>query len=224
MSYFYDALLIILYIVFVTKYCKKGIMATLLGITGKITSIFVAITYMPFASNILYNSFVLKMVSSFYKSRIPGEIAATTGSVSEVTQNAGLIEQASEFLANHNIDASEILNEAGGRVQESLAERMADALAAPTANIISNILGFILLFVITFFAIKLVILIVDTVFKIPGLNFLNKLLGAIFGGIFASFIIYFIILIIGLTPYMETFKMNISHTYALKYFIQLFGV
>ncbi|MFA6947490.1 MAG: CvpA family protein [Eubacteriales bacterium] len=77
---------------------------------------------------------------------------------------------------------SQYYGEAVSEGSKNLSSGVARYIAAPVAQMISNVLAFLTIFAGVVIVLKLTAFILDLIFRLPGLNALNRIGGFIFGG------------------------------------------
>lgn len=106
--------------------------------------------------------------------------------------------------------------------------RFATAIAAPAANMIGAIIAFIVVYFVLKLFLRVIVCVVNAIFCLPGLRFLNKVLGAVAGVFFAAIFGWIVVTLVGYLftifagdgiAFIENF--NIEKTWIAKYFYQM---
>ncbi len=101
-----------------------------------------------------------------------------------------------------DIDVNEVVKDSGS----ALADRLAQTFAAPLVSIVSMVISFILLLIIFSVLFAILIRIVNAVFHLKPLAWLNRLLGFLFGFAFSFIIAWLISMLVGLVFGLEALQ------------------
>ena len=153
-----------------------------------------------------------------------GEDAATA-SAERLADGLPSVLQGVLHLFGVDIDRISASAEAAGG---SLLDGFAARIAEPTAAILGAVVAFVCLYFLTRLLLRLIVHLVSAIFSIPGLSFVNKLLGFAFGVFFALLTAW--VLTTALAFFFELLQANgiaffadfaIDKTYIAKYFYGL---
>lgn len=78
---------------------------------------------------------------------------------------------------------SQYYSDAVSEGSDSITSGIARYIASPVAQMISNVLAFITIFIGVVVVLKITAFILDLIFRLPGLNALNRIAGFVFGGV-----------------------------------------
>ena len=90
-----------------------------------------------------------------------------------------------------------------------------DAMTASLTDVVANIIIYVLAFIVVFLAVKIIFKLLNSIFKLPGLNFLNKLGGLIFGTVTGFLLVYVVLAVWGVST-LFTVPDILSESYLVK--------
>ncbi len=219
LNYILDGALIILALSVIILSGKKGFLSasknilalilTAVLITTMQITIFNALQSSPISMGV--RNIVVKNVSKNYEEKNISEDIDTTDQEKSI--------EACETLAYPKFMENSIKTTISGmtEIKNNLLEVIADSITLMILKVIGILLVFLVVKIMVFLIIKLL----ETLFKIPGLNSVNRFLGSILGIINALIIIYIICGAVSLfaPPEKQEFiREVISKTYLVKYF------
>jgi len=171
-----DIAVVLILIGFLIRGRIQGFVKSCLGFLPAAGALFITNTMYPYLSSFLRGTFIFDKVQ-VNVSRVLGlnsldtflELNMKDFQIINELNLPGFFKK--ELIANNN---SVIYNVLG-------ADTFGDYISAYVANACINALSIIVLFIATFIILKLLINMLDLVSKLPGINFLNKTLGAFLG-------------------------------------------
>jgi len=91
----------------------------------------------------------------------------------------------------------------GVGILDSVISDTQNAMAESLAGVVSNIIIYVLAFIVVFIVLKFLFKFLDSVFKLPGLNFLNKTGGLILGTATGFLLVYVVLAVWGTSTLFE---------------------
>ena len=237
-----DIIIIIVVLLIIWLAYRRGFIKSIMGFVSTIVSLIVAYAFYPNLTLFIKEKFLIDSIS--------GDISTTIQSFSAVIGNNGSsgvfnLEKLADGIVNNDTTASlvSMLQRYGQNIDEfvkklrSLANAseatvndvnvISEDVASPTATSIASIISFILIFVACILVFKLITYILDKIFKMPVLNFANKLLGVLFGILEAAVIAYVLSIILsslvtnlGVIAPSVFGTFNIDDTYVCKFLLE----
>ena len=187
MHYALDICLLIIIVLTVFMYCRKGLFKTLLGFGKTIISVILAFLFGKTIGELLADNFFNDKITDFvYNSllKVYGEdssifdlsqiIEKMPKSILQLTELCGVsIHQIAESYSNETAATTDQLHD------------IAVNIAFPVSKIISDICGYLIIFIVSYLLLVLVGMLLEVVTEIPVIRFVNRTLGFLFGCICA---------------------------------------
>ncbi len=179
-----DALILLVGIIIILTAARKGLIRAIMGLVSSVASFIVAYAYTPLLAEYIREHYVLERITGNISETLKGWAFDTSSDLYNLDR----------LLGSQNNDFSGVLNRYGVTL-EQIADRLrglvgvsetevntvAEEIASPTSTILSTVIAFLLLFVAAFLVLGVVTWILDSIFKLPVLSGINKLLGILFG-------------------------------------------
>lgn len=184
--YHFDKILLIFLLIFAIKGYRKGFILSVFGFLPFLGALIGTKILNPVFNKFLRGTFIFEKITNFISEKLDFSSAITnavSGSQTEIINNMKIPDFLKvKLIENNNSVVHEVLDTSG--IQDYITKFL--------ANGILNILCIIILFVGIYLIIKLIIRFFDTATKLPGLNFLNRVLGMIIGILKGIIIIWFV--------------------------------
>lgn len=190
MGYILDIILIAVVVLFVLLAAKKGFIASSKNIITLLLTVTLLASMQGVMLEALQNSplgdnikkMVSENVTKTYKAENLPEATDTTD-----TEKSVMICEAMSLPTFLSDSIEQSIREMS-EIKNNVMEVITDALTLLIMRVIAMLLLFILVRIFVFLAVKLL----DSLFKLPGLNAINKSLGAVIGIVNAFLVIYII--------------------------------
>lgn len=183
MSIIFDLIILLIMTVTVISAYKKGFVASLLSVLSSIVSgIATFIFYKPVAS-FINDNYVSKKVTDIIRDNISD--MTSNGDVEVLIRD--MPESFREFLSNFGISAEGIQQSfsESGLTANKFADDLSVRLASDISYLISCAVAVIAIFVVASIVCAILSYFINSIFKLPVLNFANKALGIAMGVISA---------------------------------------
>ena len=194
LKYAIDGAYVILAIVTVAVFTKRGFIASVFRFGRPITSAILAYFFGPRVSEIIYERFVYRGILGWVSARVEKALTATA----EALDIDGVIDSL-PFLVKQLIDADALKEkygmESGGL--QIMASEFAETVSHPLASLLSNLLAYAAVYFVAMLVLLVLFKILDGLFKLPILTGINKTLGALLGILAACFLLAAITYILG---------------------------
>lgn len=236
MSLIFDGLLIILCVVIVVVETKRGFIKSVMNLGSHIAALFVAYAFTPKLAKLFCDKFFLEKISS----GIRDTLKSLTENPSGQTYNLNklfedLPEPFTQILERYNVSLDSVSDKIKNVTDatEDAVNSLSDSISSGVANVLSSVAAFLVLFVGSIIVLKLVTLVLDSLFKLPVLSTANTTLGFLFGVVVALIVAFvFSLLSVKLIGAMnsispELFNQSvIDNSILLKFFANynIFGV
>ena len=183
MGYVVDLIIVVIAFCVIFNAWKKGFVKSVAGLVTGVVAFIAAYAFTPVLGEYIYKNFALETLS--------GGIAKTIGSLSRT--DAGKFDLASMFqdmpdalkqiIERYSVNTEKFGEMCAGVTEgtEATAEKVSEYIAAPIADTLSSAAAFIAIFVAALIVLKLLVFLIDLIFKLPVLNSTNKTLGLLFG-------------------------------------------
>ena len=237
MSLIFDGLLILLCVVIIVVETRRGFIKSVMNLGSHIAALFVAYAFTPKLAKFFNDNFFLEKISSGIRDTLKSLTENPSG---EGTYNlsklfSDLPEPFTEILDRYNVSLDSVSDQIKNVTDatEDAVNSLSDSISFGVANVLSSVAAFLLLFVGSILILKLVTLILDSLFKLPVLNSANKALGFLFGVVIALIIAFvFSILSVKLIGALNSISPDlfnqdvIDNSILLKFFANynIFGV
>ena len=176
-----DVILLIIAAICMIGGYRKGFIRSVMNLVTAAVSFLAAYALTPKLAEYISDKFIMNMISGDIKDTLDSLTSVNGGDLAKLF--ADMPEALSNMLARYNCDAS-IATAA------DTSDGLARVIASPAVNMISTAIAFLIIFIVAVIVMKILTLILDSVFKLPLLNGANKMLGLVFGAVTAIIIIW----------------------------------
>jgi uncharacterized membrane protein required for colicin V production len=184
MSLIVDIALLLLIVLTVYNGYRKGFIHEIMNLVTFFASYAAARYFTPFLGEHFKNTIVIKRVSE----SVTYSLNSLFGN--KLTGFADLFNEMpkafTDLISQYQTDQNSLVtfyesdvlpNVSTSGVSDAISRYIAD----PVATVLSNVLAFLTVFCVTLIVFKIITFILDTIFKIPVLKFLNRMCGAVLG-------------------------------------------
>ncbi len=222
MNYFIDFVFVLVAVIVVASFSKKGFIKAFFGFGKTIISVLAAYIFGPKLSKWFFENVFSEKINDKISDMLSSAIEKSGSTVEELIQNIP------EFLKKF-IDIDSLTSKFGADsiATQDIADQMSEAISNPAAAFLSNIVAYILVFILAMILLSIVAFILDRVFKLPVLHAINRLLGTALGVIVAfvdlcllSYVVSFLVSV--LSGKVDSLSGDIiNQTYIYKFFYNL---
>lgn len=211
-----DVIMALIIAILVILGIKRGFVKSFFKSTKIIFVILITVLIGSFVVSLCQEMFVGKMIEGRIGDKLVARAERETVSFGVDQMNEELpsivkkilpMNEIEEYLINHSGSSSERARAIGNKIEESLV------------ILISNILGYMIAFVISFFICSIAIFLLEKIFELPVLGWLNRV-GGLFWGVanaylVTSFLVCVVVLIFGSDFVNETFITKLIYNFGL---------
>lgn len=187
MSLLFDVIIIAVCIVTIVIGAKRGFVKSVMCLCSNIASFVLSWAFYPKLSLYIKNNWLQKALSDGIASTIKALSSSGAGG-NTVTYDLSRLftdmpEAFTRILNRYNTNFPELQTVYGNasNVVESTVDSLASAISSPVASMLSNTAAFAVIYFSAIFALMVISLILDLIFKLPILKTANTFLGALFG-------------------------------------------
>lgn len=214
MSLLLDIIILVIFILFVVNGVKKGFIKSILGMGVTIVAIIIAMNF----SAPLAGYFRTTVVYSSLTENLNEKIGAYVNDTMNEAKLSELIEAEPDgvisILEGFGTDLDAVRNEYKNLItsgEENIAAKISDYIVIPAAETISSALAILVVFVVSVLLLNLVLYLLDLIFKLPILNFANKLGGFVVGAALALLVSFVFCTVVEIAlPYLPGTGINID--------------
>jgi uncharacterized membrane protein required for colicin V production len=160
---------------------KKGFIRSVMNLVTAVVSFLAAYALTPRVAAYINEKFLMNMISGDIKDTLDSLTSVTGGDLVKLFSD--MPEALSNMLSRYNSDVT-------AATAADTSEGLARTIASPAVETISTAIAFLVIFIAAVIVMKLITLILDSVFKLPLLNGANKALGLVFGAATALVVIW----------------------------------
>ena len=194
MWFLLDVIIVLIFVLFAISGAKKGFIKSICGIVVTIASILIAMNLSAPVAEFFRDSVVYEQLTDNLHGKIEEYIsdAMDEQKLSELLSD--IPEGVSVLLAGFGTDADTVSEKYAEMVKNGetdIAQKLSDYVVEPAAKTISDALAVLAVFLASVIVLNIVVMLLDLVFKLPVLNFANKLGGFVMGaviGLLVSFV------------------------------------
>lgn len=190
-----DLVLILVIALYAVSGAKKGLIKALCGMGVTIVSLIIALNfYSPLAAY-----FRSTLIYEQMTENLSGKIEAYINDNADSQSFSELINDAPEsldiILKGFGTSLEDVSAKMDAMIESgetNLAAGLSDYIVKPAAKMLSNALAIIVMFIASLIVLNIALLLLDLIFKLPVLNFANKLGGFVAGaaiGLLISFVV-----------------------------------
>lgn len=222
MSYLIDVILLIVSIVIIAVFTKRGFIRSLFNYGKTLLAIAAAYFIGPKVGGLFYNKFVHGLIYNWVYS----QFNSVLDSVAQTIDIESIIE-ALPFVVKKFVSADEIKAKYGETIinAEAFFEEFSDFVSSPFAKLIANLLAYLLVFLVALLLLFVLNKIFDFLTRLPiihGVNtWLGFALGVIAAFVFLSLITYVFGLVTKIFGDIPQLEKIIENSYLLKLFNRL---
>ena len=219
MGIIFDLVIVAVVIFFLITSIRKGAVRSLIEFIGSLAAIVLAVVLSGVLSNLLFDLFVRG-----YFLRTIGETLQSAAGQGVAGQIAAVLESLPGFIANA-VDTSALIPQISGALSQSAEQAsivIVDFAIAPVIKMLMRAILVVLLYIILRLVVRLLAFTGDRIARLPVLNQLNGLCGAVLGlikGALAVLILTAVIRVV--VPMVEEPKVftsqNIQSSYIFQY-------
>ncbi len=210
MSYFFDIVVVAIIVVSIVLAIKKGFIKSLMGTVAVVVSLVLAWSLSTAVSAPIYNGFVYNYTEEKIEAALQKNEGGEIKLVEIIDKLPDYIE---ELLAENGIDKEQIAekyNKLLSQNEISPEKSIVMEVSKPIATLISRAIAFAVLFAVFMILLSVGIYIVDKICKLPGLNIMNKGLGAVVGAVKGLiFAVAISMIICNLMPFLSVLNESI---------------
>ena len=194
-----DIFIVVIFIICVYFGYKNGFVKSVMGIISFIIAVVTAQLFTPQLSEFIY----AKYIQPTFVNKIIEDLAAIIGRGTEnLDLNKLLAEIPKEFdkiVTNYGSNVDEVqtwLNTAVSNGTSDVNNYVANNLVEPLSKNISDFISFTIIFFAVLIVCSILVAVINSIVKLPGLNFINRLGGTLMGvmyGITWGYIIVFLV-------------------------------
>ena len=209
MNALFDIIIVGIIIFCVAFGYKNGFIRTIMNFASFLAGFFMARTFAPQFSDYLYTNHIKPNFVSAAADRIENFLTQNID-LNALANNASPPDNFVSMLRGYGFDLPDVqkwLQEAGTGAADNLdglKEFVASNLVEPAAKQFSYFLAFILILAAVVILLKIAVNVIDSLVKLPGLNFMNKTGGILLGIVYGIAVCYaFVFLASYFMPYLE---------------------
>lgn len=186
MSLILDGILLTVIIISIISGIKRGFIKTIMSFVSIIVAIFCGWMFTPQLAEYYNEHIFLRQMSESVENAINSLL---NNGLETVNLSSLFTEKPQAFVDitdRYSADISSLesyyqLQLSNG--EENLTEKLSLHIAEPLADILSSALAFLTIFIAVILVLKILTIILNTLFSLPGLNFINRFCGLLLGGI-----------------------------------------
>jgi uncharacterized membrane protein required for colicin V production len=206
MNALFDIIIVIIIIFCVGFGYKNGFVRTIMNFLTFAAAFFTARGFAPQFSDYLYTGHIKPNFVSSAVSHLEKFLTQNIN-LSDLANDANPPENFTSMLRGYGVDLPDVqgwIREAGSVGAEGMKEYVAANLVEPIAKQFSYFLAFILILAAVLILLRVAVNIIDSLVKLPGLNFMNKTGGILLGLVYGIIVCYiFVFLASHAMPYLE---------------------
>ena len=185
---------------------KNGFVRTIMNVLSFVIAFFTARTFAPQFSDYLYASYIKPNFVSAAARQIEKFLTPNIN-LDALANNANPPDNFVSMLKGYGFDVPDVqgwIREAGTNSAEAVKDFVAQNLVEPVAEQFSYFLAFVIILAAALILLKIAVNIIDSLVKLPGLNFMNKTGGILLGLVYGIVLNYiFVFLASHGMPYLE---------------------
>lgn len=207
-----DLIIVAIFVLFAVRGVKKGLLKSCLGLVVTIISIVITLNFYSVAAGFFRDTVVYKSLTSGMRETIENYVGdtANTESIAELFSKAEENPGFNAIITGFGVKSEDII-EAIESGKADTVDAVCELVVERAAELISNAVAIIAVFVLSVLALNLVIMLLDLIFKLPILNFANRVGGLVIGlvmGLLVSFVFCAAVRIA--SPYLPENGINIE--------------
>lgn len=182
MKYLVDVIYVVIAAVTVIVFAKRGFFESVFRFGRHIAAGLISYLVGPTVSAFISEKWIYNGISDIVSKSVETFLV----NAAESFDLAALIESL-PFLVKQFVDPAVLEAQYGATVENfgAVAHDFAASVATPLANILSNLIAYAAVYLVAMLALWVVFKVLNGIFKLPGLSFINGALGAVLGVITA---------------------------------------
>lgn len=196
-NYVVDIIMVLIFICAVLDGRRRGFVKMALSIVAFIIAALVAREFFESAGTWIYDNFLQKAALDLLTRKIEDSgIAFDTAKIAEFA--AALPEELSAIAANFGTSVEGVLASAqdSAMTPGDIAQLLVDKVLSGALKTAANVLGFVAVFLACYAVLSILISAIDSIFKLPILKGINRLLGSALGAVKGMAQVVIIVLIL----------------------------
>lgn len=183
MGYVVDFIIVVIAFCVVLNAWKKGFIQSVAGLVTGVVSFIAAYAFTPALGEYIYKSFALETLSDGISKTIGSLSRTGEGKFDLSAMYSEMPDALKQIIERYSVDSEKFGEMCAGVTEgtEETVEKLSEYIAAPIADTLSSAAAFIAIFVGALIVLKLLVFLIDLIFKLPVLNGTNKTLGLLFG-------------------------------------------
>ena len=183
MGYVVDFIIVVIAVCVIINAWKKGFIQSVAGLVTGVVSFIAAYAFTPVLGDFIYKSFALDTLSAGIEKTIGSLSRTDAGKFDLSSMFSEMPDALKQIIERYSVDSDKLGEMCAGVTEgtEKTVEKLSEYIAAPIADTLSSAAAFIAIFVCSLIVLKLVVFVIDLIFKLPVLNSTNKTLGLLFG-------------------------------------------
>jgi len=206
MNALFDIIIVVIIIFCVAFGYRNGFVRTIMNFLSFVIAFFTARAFAPQFSDYLYASHIKPNFVSSAVNHLEKFLTQNIN-LSDLANDANPPENFVSMLRGYGVDLPDVqgwIREAGTVSADGMKEFVATNLVEPIAKQFSYFLAFILIFAAVLILLKVAVNIVDSLVKLPGLNFMNITGGILLGLVYGIAVCYIVVFLAShFMPYLE---------------------
>lgn len=173
-----DVLYLLAALAVIVLFAKRGFFDAVFRFGRYIAAAMLTYAFGPMLSHFLYEKWIFNWIATPVAARVEAFLQNTVGSV----DIDGVIRAVPAFVRRF-ADTAELKEKYSAKVNSfgGVAEDFSASVSAPIAGLLSNLLAYVAVFFVSLLLLKLLSVLLNKLFKAPGLNVVNSILGALLG-------------------------------------------
>lgn len=204
MNYILDLALIMIFVITITVYYKRGFVKSVLGLGKVILAVVFSSMFGRALGQVLADKFMNAKMTGLIHSNLTGLYDAGTEAfdlsvlAGKIPPSLGLLAEKSgvnmdKLLSGYSADTA-----ASGDKLYELSEK----IALPIAGFISAVLGFIIVFIVAYLLLMLASFVIEAIAELPIIRGVNRLLGLLLGVVCAFIFAFLFVFAVNLGFYL----------------------
>ena len=222
LEYAVDLLYMILAVVTVAIFTKRGFIESVFRFGRSITAGVICYFAGPHVSKLIYDKLIYRGIVDFVSEKVEQFLINAVGSVDVQSLIDGL-----PFFVKQLVDRESMEAKYGNAVGnfEAVAHDFAETVSQPLASLLSNLIAYVLVFLASMLLLFILFKVLDGIFKLPILNAINKTLGFIFGVLATCLLLaaitFLLGVLVGILGSTSTLKQLIEMSHLFRFFNNL---
>lgn len=219
-KYLIDGIYLILAVVTVIIFTKRGFIESVFRFGRIITAGIVSYFLGPRVSDMIYENLIYDRILIWVTEHVESALTSTA----QTMDIEGMIDSL-PFLVKQLIDADAIREKYGSTVSNfhDVAVDFAATVSDPISSLLSNLIAYVAVFLVALLVLFILFKILDAIFKLPLLNVINKLLGFFLGLVAAALLLAAITYVLGVLVGIFGSTSMLNHLVEVSTFFRVFN-